>query len=149
MVLVTVLLASWTLGAGTARAARASTLPIRICLRKPAQAQVKGRDILVCARPASKLVRSTGFYLLISVADPRGLQAYALDWSIQRWQPRRHRWATVRRQVRDPIQPSWRYVWLFQRGLPAGRYRAFVSTDFLAALVGSPGFLFATTFAVH
>lgn len=148
-VLLAVLPAFWTLGAGAARAADARTLPIRICLRKPAPARVRGRDILRCARPVSKVTRNTGFYLLLSVAGANGLQSHALDWAIQRWQPKRHRWATVREQAGDPIDPSWRYVWLFQTRLPAGSYRALVSTDFLAKMATAPRFFFAATFAVH
>ena len=136
-------------GAGAAHAAAGRTLPIRLCLTQPKDVQVNGQDVLRCDRPATTLPKRRDFYLLVSVADPNGFQTYGLDWSVQRWQAAKKRWATVRQQMGDRIQPSWQYVWLLQTGLAAGRYRAVVSSDFLAKLVDAPMFRFAVSFTVR
>lgn len=138
--------ASWLLSAASAQAASDQALPIKICLKQP---KVNGQHIIQCPRPASTVPKSSDFYLLVVVADPNGFQTSALDWEVQRWQPRKHRWATVRSQWEAQIQMSWQYVWLLQHGLSAGRYRALVWSDYLATPVGAPMFHFAAAFTVH
>ncbi len=132
-----------------AAAATREPLPMKICLRQPKTVQVNGQATLTCPDAVSTVPKRTVFYLLVSVADPNGLQTYALDWSVQRWQPKTHRWATLRQEVGTNIQPDWQYVWLVQQGLAPGSYRARVSTDFLAKLVQAPMFEFAASFKVH
>jgi len=140
------LLAIWP---PAAAAGDSPVLPMKICLRQPKTVQVHGQATLRCPGAVSIVPKRTVFYLLVSVADPRGLQTYALNWSVQRWQPKTHRWATLRQEVGTDIQPDWQYVWLVQQGLAPGSYRAFVYTDFLAKLVEAPIFEFAASFKVH
>lgn len=148
---VGILSLAWLIGSwAPAKAAAApKPLPLGICLKQPLTVRANGQETLKCPRPSSTVPRHTVFYLLLSVTDPSGFQTYGLDWSVQRWQPKARRWASVRQEVGDQIQPGWQYVWLLQRGLAPGSYRAFVSTDFLAKLVDAPMFYFAASFKVH
>ncbi len=124
-------------------------LPMKICLRQPKTVPVNGQDTLTCPKPVSTVPAKKAFYLLVSVDDAKGLQTYALDWWVERWQPKAHRWATIRREMGTSIQPDWQYVWIFQEGLPPGSYRALVSSDFLATLVDAPTFEFLAVFKVR
>ena len=133
----------------SAAASPQKTLPIKICLSQPKSVQVGGQDVLSCPNSATTVPRKRPFYLLISVSAQQGFQTYALDWSLKRWQPKRHRWATVRQQVGTKIQPDWQYVWLSERGLAPGSYRAYVSSDFLAKYANAPMFYFAASFKVR
>ncbi len=133
----------------TVAAAAHKTLPIKICLKQPKTVQVNGQDVLTCPSTLTTVPRNKVFYLLVSVTAAKGFQTYGLDWSLRRWQPRRHRWATVRRQAGTKIQPDWQYVWLVERGLAPGNYRAFVSSDFLAKYTDAPMFYFAASFKVR
>ncbi len=134
---------------GTVAAADPKPRPIEICLQQPKTAQVSGQDTLTCPSPATTVPRKKVFYLVVSVTDAKGFQTHGLDWSLQRWQPKRHRWATVRQQVGTKIQPDWQYVWLVEQGLAPGSYRALISSDFLAKYTDAPMFHFATSFKVH
>lgn len=133
----------------SAAASPQKTLPIKICLSQPKSVQMGGQDVLSCPNPATNVPRKKSFYLLISVTAQQGFQTYALDWALKRWQPKRHRWATMRQQIGTKIQPDWQYVWLSEQGLAPGSYRAFVSSDFLAKYTNAPMFYFATSFKVR
>ncbi len=148
-ILLLSLLAFGGLGTGVANAADENLLPMKICLTKPQSVQVNGQDVLRCDRPRSVVPQHHDFYLLVSVADQNGFQTSVLDWWVQRWQPKKRRWVTVRQQMEDKIQPSWQYLWMLQTGLRAGRYRAFVSSDFLGTPMNAPLYHFAAWFTVR
>ena len=113
-------------------------LPLSICLQEPS-----GVNGVVACRPALvRLPRNRAFYLFVSITAQQGLQTYGLDLTIQRWQPNKRRWITLRREVGAKIQPDWQYVWLRQKGLAPGSYRAMVATDFLAKEVNAPMYTF-------
>ncbi len=137
------LLALSVLVPGTAAASGTKVLPLGICLRKPVQGKV------TCGPSLRSLPRGKAFYLLVSIAAQQGLGTYALDVLVERWQPKRRHWQTLRREMGVKIQPDWQYVWFPEKGLAAGRYRAFVATDFLAKEVDAPTYEFHGAFAVH
>ena len=139
------LLAAGALAPGAAAAAGQKVLPLAICLRQPTTVQ----GVVTCGHTLSKLPKNRTFYLLVSISAQQGLQTYAMDVTLQHWQPKKRRWVTLRQQVGVKVQPDWQYVWFRQKGLPPGGYRAFVGSDFLGTLVDAPLYEFAGAFTVH
>lgn len=139
----------WPFGTAAVSAASRSTSPIGICLQQPTLVHENGQDVLRCPHPLKIVPRNKGFYMFVAIKDSRGFQTYALDWRIQRWQPKKRKWTTVRSETNVSIHPSWQYVWFREYGLAKGRYRALISSNYLAKYVGAPVYHFASTFTVR